>query len=243
MLDAADEIVVPALPARIAGKSFSAPIAALLPVASAKWQAASTFGPIEPAGNLKSRIACGLARLNALAVGFPQSRNTASASVAIMKTSASSSRAKSSEHRSLSITASIPRSTRPGSYTVGMPPPPAAMTIVPFSSSHFIGRISNIRLGSGDATNSSPFVAVHFHCPALLRGERLQFSLGINWSNELRRIFKSRVITIDFDHRQYGGEGHFKGQEIAELLFDHVADHPFGLGTEHIEWIGLVRLI
>ena len=175
MLDAADEIVVPALPARIAGKSFSAPIAALLPVASAKWQAASTFGPIEPAGNLKSRIACGLARRNALAVGLPKSRNTASASVAIIKTSASSSRAESQEHRSLSITASIPRSTRPGSYTVGMPPPPAAMTIVPFSSSHFIGRISNIRLGSGDATTRRHLWAdPHFHCPALLRGERLQ---------------------------------------------------------------------
>ena len=89
MLDAADVIVVPAFPARIAGKSFSAPIAALLPDVSAKRQAASTFGPIEPAGNLKSRIAWGLARRNALAVGLPQSRKTASASVAIMKTSAS----------------------------------------------------------------------------------------------------------------------------------------------------------
>ena len=56
MLDAADVIVVPAFPARIAGKSFSAPIAALLPDVSAKRQAASTFGPIEPAGSLKSPL-------------------------------------------------------------------------------------------------------------------------------------------------------------------------------------------
>jgi hypothetical protein len=61
MSNAADKTVVPALPVRIAGKSFKAPIAALLPVASAKRQAASTFGPIEPAGKLKPRIAWGLA--------------------------------------------------------------------------------------------------------------------------------------------------------------------------------------
>ncbi|MNP24313.1 hypothetical protein D3C76_1170660 [compost metagenome] len=45
------------------------------------------------------------------------------------------------------------------SYMVGMPPPPAQMTTVPFSSSHLIGRISKMRLGRGLATtrrNLSP---------------------------------------------------------------------------------------
>ena len=197
---------------------------------------------MEPAGKLNSRIAFGLALLNAFAVAFPQSRNTASASVAMMKTSASSSRAKSSEHRSLSITASIPRSTRPGSYTVGMPPPPAAMTIVPFSSSHFIGRISNIRLGSGDATNSSPFVAVHFHCPALLRGERLRIQPRNKLVHALRRIFKSRVVTIDFRHRWYGGKGG-QGAGDCRAPARSCSRSSLGLGAEHVEWICLVRLI
>jgi hypothetical protein len=71
MPEAADEIVVPGFPVRIVGKSFKAPIAATLPVASAKRHAASTFGPIDPAGKLYSRIAFGLAFRNALAVGFP----------------------------------------------------------------------------------------------------------------------------------------------------------------------------
>ena len=169
MLDAADVIVVPAFPARIAGKSFSAPIAALLR-RFCKTASCINFRSHRTRREFEVAIAWGLARRNALAVGLPQSRNTASASVAIMKTFASSSRARSSEHRSLSIT--IPRSTRPGSYTVGMPPPPAAMTIVPFSSSHFIGRISNTRLGSGEATTRrhlslsifivQPFYAVNF---------------------------------------------------------------------------------
>ena len=40
----------------------------------------------------------------------------------------------------------------PGSYMVGIPPPPAQITIVPCSSSHLTGRISKIRLGSGEGT-------------------------------------------------------------------------------------------
>ena len=40
----------------------------------------------------------------------------------------------------------------PFSYIVGMPPPPAAITTVPFSSSHWIGRSWKMRFGSGEGT-------------------------------------------------------------------------------------------
>jgi len=65
-----------------------------------------------------------------------------------------SSRASNSLARSLSITASTPTRVRvpSGRYMVGMPPPPAQITIVFCSSSHLIGRISKIRLGSGEGT-------------------------------------------------------------------------------------------
>ena len=43
-------ITVPASPATISAMSSSAPMVALLPVFSTKVQAASTLGPIEPAG-------------------------------------------------------------------------------------------------------------------------------------------------------------------------------------------------
>ncbi len=60
----------------------------------------------------------------------------------------------------MSITASTPLSFFPASsYMVGIPPPPAQMTMVPFSSSHFTGRISKIRFGRGLGTtrrNLSP---------------------------------------------------------------------------------------
>src|SRR6266436_8119035 len=72
----------------------------------------------------------------------------------MMKRSASRSRASSSDARSLSMTHSTPASARcfPGSYIVGMPPPPAAITMVLCSRSHLIWRNSKMRLGSGDGT-------------------------------------------------------------------------------------------
>ena len=55
--------VVPAVPLMIPLISASAPIAAALPVLSANWHAASTFGPIEPAANSNALIAAGDDRL------------------------------------------------------------------------------------------------------------------------------------------------------------------------------------
>ena len=49
-------------------------MAAFLPVVVAKRQAASTLGPIEPAGKGKAAIASGLARRIARWLGLPQSR-------------------------------------------------------------------------------------------------------------------------------------------------------------------------
>ncbi len=40
----------------------------------------------------------------------------------------------------------------PGSYIVGMPPPPAQMTTAPWSSNQRIGRISKMRFGRGEGT-------------------------------------------------------------------------------------------
>ena len=47
------------------------------------------------------------------------------------------------------------------------------------------------------------------------------------------------IAGIDLDHRQERREGPLERQQVAELLLDHVADHPLGLGAEHVERIGL----
>ncbi|MNV93678.1 hypothetical protein D3C71_1883940 [compost metagenome] len=76
------------------------------------------------------------------------------------------------------MTASTPSSLPGEVYMVGMPPPPAQITMLLFSSSHLIGRISKMRFGFGLATTrrylspsgamAQPFSAASFSASALL---------------------------------------------------------------------------
>ena len=56
-------------------------------------------------------------------------------------------------------------------------------------------------------------------------------------------MLKAGSSRIDLDHGQDRGERHLEGQQVAELLLDHVADHALGLGAQHVERIGLVGLV
>lgn len=73
-LPASFQTVVPFSPRIAAGMSGSAQITALPPVARAKSCAASTFGPIDPAGKSKASSASGVALRIARRSGLPQSR-------------------------------------------------------------------------------------------------------------------------------------------------------------------------
>ena len=42
-------------------------------------------------------------------------------------------------------------------------------------------------------------------------------------------------MRVDLHHRQERRERDLEREEVAELLFDHVADHPLGLGAEDVE--------
>ena len=68
--------MVPAVPSTIATASSSRPMAAMSPVTSTNRQAASTFGPIEPAGKSSRRSAEGVARSIGSACGVPKPRRT-----------------------------------------------------------------------------------------------------------------------------------------------------------------------
>ncbi len=65
----------------------------------------------------------------------------------------------------------------------------------------------------------------------------------VDRTDELGRILEAGIVRIDLDHRQQRGERHLERQQVAELLLDHVADHALGLRAEHVERIGLVRLV
>ena len=163
----------------------------------------------------------------------------------MMNRSASISRASSSEHASLSTTASTPISFRsaPGSYMVGMPPPPAQITIVPRSSSHFDRPHLEDPLRRGRRHHAAPLRAVLLERPALLRGDAVRFGLVVHRPHELGRVLERGILRIHLDHREQGRERHFEGEQVPELLLDHVADHPLGLGAEHVEREVLVGLV
>ena len=120
-----------------------------------------------------------------------------------------------------------------------MPPPPAQMTIVPFSSSHLIGRCSKIRVGAGEGTTRRQRSPSGLNAQPYSLAELAGLGLVVAGADELRRVVERGVVGVDLDHRQDRRERHLERQEVAELLLDEVADHPLGLGGEDVERIGL----
>ena len=47
--------------------------------------------------------------------------------------------------------------------------------------------------------------------------------------------WKAGIVRVDLDHGEEGGDRLLEGQDVAELLLDHVADRALGLGAEHVE--------
>src|SRR5262245_40158109 len=148
--------VVPAVPASASSTRSAEGITAGRRQASAQSAAASSFGPMLPAGNCprrrRVRASSTLSLRAGRSPGFRKSRRTSGTSVKMRSTSAARWRARSDEARSLSTTASTPRRRPPGSLTTGMPPPPAATTTTPAASRTRIASASTISSGSGDGT-------------------------------------------------------------------------------------------
>ena len=105
------------------------------------------------------------------------------------------------------------------------------------SRSQRTGRISNTRLGSGDSTTrrqSSPSGATaQPRSVASVRG----FVLGVYWADRLGQILERRVVAINLHHREDGRERPLHRKQIAQLLLDHVPDHPLALRTEDVEGV------
>ncbi|MNQ79175.1 hypothetical protein D3C85_941090 [compost metagenome] len=92
-------------------------------------------------------------------------------------------------------------------------------------------------LGFRAGDHATVFVAVRGNGPAFLGGELFRLGLAVDRADGFGRVLEGRVIGIDFDLGQQGREGHFEVQQIAQFLFDDVADHAFGFGTEHVQRI------
>src|SRR3954471_11862389 len=128
------------------------------PPPSTKRSAASTLGPMLPRANCPaaacSRSSAVVTRPSGRADGVPKSTITFGTSVAITRVSASISVARMAAVRSLSMTASTPRSACPSclSSMTGMPPPPAQTTRKPAAASAWMAGVSRTDSGSGEAT-------------------------------------------------------------------------------------------
>ena len=88
-----------------------------------------------------------------------------------------------------------------------------------------------------------PVWPVGLDVPTLLARERLRGGLVVDRPHELGRVVERRIVGIDLDHRQEGRKGPIEREEVADLLLDHIADHPLGLSAEDVEWIGIDVLV
>ena len=171
--------VVPASPAMIRPRSASAPIAAVFPVACGEPARRCHLRPHRSGGErhrrqrgrrrAPDRLLRRLAPVDVDRVGVGQHHEQVGVELARQQLGGE----VLVDH---ALDAGQLAGCAPGSYIVGMPPPPAAITIVLCSSSHLIGRSSKMRFGSGDGDDAPPLVAVLLEDPALLarRGDRLR---------------------------------------------------------------------
>tara|TARA_R110002051_G_scaffold242730_2_gene302962 strand:+ start:464 stop:868 length:405 start_codon:yes stop_codon:yes gene_type:complete len=91
--------------------------------------------------------------------------------------------------------------------------------------------------------DATPFLAILGYGPARHAGAGFGFGLFINGSDELGRIAKRRIATVDHNLCQQRGDRTGMVERILKFLLNHVADHASGLGAQHIQWISLIRLV
>ena len=58
---------------------------------------------------------------------------------------------------------------------------------------------------------------------------------GVDRTDGFGGLVESGVLSVHLDPRQKGGAIRARGQGVHQFLFDQVADHAFGFGTQHIE--------
>ncbi|CAI8896061.1 NAD-specific glutamate dehydrogenase [Pseudomonas sp. IT-P260] len=83
--------------------------------------------------------------------------------------------------------------------------------------------------------HAAEFVTVRGDGPAFFCGELFCFGFLVDRADRFARVLEGRVLGVDFNLGQQGGERHFEVQQVAQFLFDYVADHAFGFGTEHVQ--------
>ena len=115
-----------------------------------------------------------------------------------------------------------------------MPPPPAQITTQPFSSSDLIGLISKIRFGTGDGTtrrNLPPSgLNVHPFSASRRAASSASYSGPIGFVGFAKAGSSASTSIIVSSVARWRSKG-----SCCRALAGYVADHPLGLGAEHVE--------
>ncbi|CAI8779185.1 NAD-specific glutamate dehydrogenase [Pseudomonas sp. IT-232MI5] len=83
--------------------------------------------------------------------------------------------------------------------------------------------------------HAAEFVAIRSNRPAFFSSEFFRFGLVVDRADRFGRVLEGRILGVDFNLGQQGGKRHFEIEQVAQFLFDDVADHAFGFGTEHVQ--------
>ena len=153
--------------------------------------------------------------------------------------SAPTARASSAEAKSLSMTASTPSRRPSGRSTTGIPPPPAATTRKPASTSVWIASCSTIRTGCGEATSRrQPRPESSATVPPVLLGQAARDGLLVEAADRLRRRGERGVAGVDDGVRE-GRDDLLVEAGRAQLALqrraEDVAEAPLGVGDRHVE--------
>ena len=140
------------------------------------------------------------------------------------------------------MTASTPSKRPLPLMMTGMPPPPAAMTMRPASTSSRMMPLgtTSMGLGEGDDLAVAP-AGVLDHRPLLLAGQLLAPELRVERADRLGRLGEGRVVLVDDDLGDERGDLLVDGappQLVDERPLQHEAHAALGHGVADVERIG-----
>jgi len=221
--------VVPAVPASSAAALSRRPITLFRPVASVNRQAASTFGPMDPAGNDMTRNPATLARRIGLASGVPDAQDEQCVRTHHRCEKRSGEVFVHDGFDAVQAAVDVPRHR--DSSAAGANDERA---IVSQKQDH-VQLHDPYRVGRGD--DPAPRGTVPEHGPAMVGTQAFGGRFVVDGADELRRGGQSAIISLD-DCPADLADCLLVRKRAAECLRDPIPDHPLGLRTERVKWVG-----
>ena len=98
-----------------------------------------------------------------------------------------------------------------------------------------MGRCSKMRLGAGEGTTRRMLSPSGLNAQPRSAASLAASAAVVERADGLGRIGEGRVGGIDLDHGQQRRQRLVEGEAVPQLLLHQVADHPLGLGPQHVQ--------